>query len=374
MRGEDGADANNDGFVTASELGLYLTDRVTNLTRARQTPRYGKLLDKDYDRGEFVFRAVSTAPPPVAAAPPSSPPPPAATRSPDPLAVELAFWDTIKNSTNPADYRAYLDAYPQGRFAALARIRSEPAKPAAPPAVTPPPPPPVVAAPPVVTAPPTVPTPPVTKPSPLPAPQAAVVPPKPPTAGDGPLARPVRFTPPAPGTRFHFSSGSILEVVSVKGWVLQLKGASGRTFPFVACCAFPNGRGHGRLERTGCSPPAPSCNYASPEGGSNSVEKIPPLWPLEVGKETSWESVGFSPYDNWQFTARTVREDTVSVPAGQFQTFVFEIVEEGRNRNIYRGVETYWFAPRIGFPVKYEARDSMTNAVLGSWELTRIEP
>jgi len=55
LNGEERGDANGDGYLTASELGMYLTDRVTNLTNARQTPRYGKLNDENYDRGDFVF-------------------------------------------------------------------------------------------------------------------------------------------------------------------------------------------------------------------------------------------------------------------------------------------------------------------------------
>ena len=43
----------------------------------------------------------------------------------DPSALELAFWNTIKDSTNPADFRAYLEAFPEGTFAPLARVRSE---------------------------------------------------------------------------------------------------------------------------------------------------------------------------------------------------------------------------------------------------------
>lgn len=39
-------------------------------------------------------------------------------------AVELAFWNTIKDSTNPADFQAYLDKYPNGQFASIARIRA----------------------------------------------------------------------------------------------------------------------------------------------------------------------------------------------------------------------------------------------------------
>jgi len=42
-----------------------------------------------------------------------------------PERFELIFWDTIKDSDNPADYDAYLEAYPQGRFAPLARARGK---------------------------------------------------------------------------------------------------------------------------------------------------------------------------------------------------------------------------------------------------------
>ncbi len=55
INGEEPADLNRDGYLTGSELGMYLTDRLTNLSESRQTPRYGKLLDEDYDRGDFVF-------------------------------------------------------------------------------------------------------------------------------------------------------------------------------------------------------------------------------------------------------------------------------------------------------------------------------
>ena len=44
--------------------------------------------------------------------------------------VELTFWEAIKDSGDPADYKAYLEAYPEGRFAALARVRAR-TKPAA---------------------------------------------------------------------------------------------------------------------------------------------------------------------------------------------------------------------------------------------------
>jgi class 3 adenylate cyclase len=40
-------------------------------------------------------------------------------------AVELAFWDAVKDSANPEMYSAYLERYPEGAFAALAKVRLE---------------------------------------------------------------------------------------------------------------------------------------------------------------------------------------------------------------------------------------------------------
>ncbi|TCR64304.1 SUMF1/EgtB/PvdO family nonheme iron enzyme [Bosea sp. BK604] len=54
-----------------------------------------------------------------------SPAPPQSGSGDQADAFELSFWDTIRNSENSAEYRAYLDAYPNGRFAALARAREQ---------------------------------------------------------------------------------------------------------------------------------------------------------------------------------------------------------------------------------------------------------
>lgn len=50
---------------------------------------------------------------------------------------ELTFWESIKDSTHASDYEAYLQAYPNGRFAGLARARIERLRAAAPKAATP---------------------------------------------------------------------------------------------------------------------------------------------------------------------------------------------------------------------------------------------
>lgn len=46
--------------------------------------------------------------------------------------IELAFWETISDSDNAADYEAYLDRYPDGAFSTLAEIRLASLNPTAP--------------------------------------------------------------------------------------------------------------------------------------------------------------------------------------------------------------------------------------------------
>ena len=40
---EGDADLTGDGYITGSELGMYLSDKVVNYTRRRQHPQYGKI-------------------------------------------------------------------------------------------------------------------------------------------------------------------------------------------------------------------------------------------------------------------------------------------------------------------------------------------
>jgi hypothetical protein len=40
-------------------------------------------------------------------------------------AVELTFWESVKESTNRAMFEAYLQRYPEGNFVPLARAKLE---------------------------------------------------------------------------------------------------------------------------------------------------------------------------------------------------------------------------------------------------------
>ncbi|MBW2709032.1 MAG: caspase family protein, partial [Deltaproteobacteria bacterium] len=57
LRGD--ADVDKDGYVTGTELGMYLHRRVLHYNRG-QTPQYGKMKDTFYDEGNFVFQLASS--------------------------------------------------------------------------------------------------------------------------------------------------------------------------------------------------------------------------------------------------------------------------------------------------------------------------
>ncbi|TAL67390.1 MAG: caspase family protein [Bacteroidetes bacterium] len=53
LRGE--ADVNRDGYITGSEIGEFLQEKVVNYTRGSQHPQYGKIRNPNLDKGDFVF-------------------------------------------------------------------------------------------------------------------------------------------------------------------------------------------------------------------------------------------------------------------------------------------------------------------------------
>ena len=82
---------------------------VREATRGRQVPWENSALE-----GQFLFRA-------AAAAGHETVPP--ARSAPATADLEALFWDTVRTSRDPAEYRAYLARFPNGNFAELARSR-----------------------------------------------------------------------------------------------------------------------------------------------------------------------------------------------------------------------------------------------------------
>ena len=81
----------------------------------------------DAAQAEALRTGVSPGPAPVTAPVGSADPVVVAGGSPDPVRAqqETVFWESIEDSANPADYEAYLETWPSGTFAALARNRLE---------------------------------------------------------------------------------------------------------------------------------------------------------------------------------------------------------------------------------------------------------
>lgn len=56
------ADYDKDGYLTGTELGLYLQNNVSNMSRNTQNPQYGKIKEFDLSQGDFVFELKTSSP------------------------------------------------------------------------------------------------------------------------------------------------------------------------------------------------------------------------------------------------------------------------------------------------------------------------
>jgi hypothetical protein len=110
--------------LDVKELFYRVGNDVIAATNGKQRPEIGVSFFDSYalvpgSSGPVVAHAV---PVPVAEPPPS---PPRAPVIPgfDPRALELSYWESVRNSTSPAMVQTYLDKYPNGIFANLAKAR-----------------------------------------------------------------------------------------------------------------------------------------------------------------------------------------------------------------------------------------------------------
>ena len=57
------ADINSDAYITASEMGEYLQEKVINYTKGTQHPQYGKIRNPRLDKGDFILVSHSISEP-----------------------------------------------------------------------------------------------------------------------------------------------------------------------------------------------------------------------------------------------------------------------------------------------------------------------
>jgi uncharacterized caspase-like protein len=88
-------------------------------TKSQQVPWENSSLEGDL---YFAGQGAGVRPRTEPAASPATAAAPAA--SLDARAIEMEFWSTVKESGSPMSYRAYLERYPNGEFADLAKIKA----------------------------------------------------------------------------------------------------------------------------------------------------------------------------------------------------------------------------------------------------------
>ena len=115
------ADENGNSKVTAAETMAFLNRFMTRSARREYGREQTAML---LGNGNRIFAALS----PVS--PPGRPNLSESTKLPVPGTVSLPegtseddFWRTIKDSRKPADFRAYLEKFPEGTYASLARLK-----------------------------------------------------------------------------------------------------------------------------------------------------------------------------------------------------------------------------------------------------------
>ena len=89
-----------------------------------QTPDYADVRMAGHDGGDFLFVPVGVTPVTVATTP-ATPDETGRAGAGGAQAVELAYWQSIENTTDPAMFAAFLAEFPDGTFAGLARLKRD---------------------------------------------------------------------------------------------------------------------------------------------------------------------------------------------------------------------------------------------------------
>lgn len=133
VEGLKGAAANPNGEVTLAGLVSYVQATVPkrigiDLGAGKQQRPFAII--EGYRADDLVIAvAGQVAAVPVTTTPSMAPPT-------DASGIELAYWDAIKNSNDPKEFQAFLEKFPEGNFAALAKKRLSSALTALPTGVT----------------------------------------------------------------------------------------------------------------------------------------------------------------------------------------------------------------------------------------------
>jgi tetratricopeptide (TPR) repeat protein len=125
VEGIKGGAANEKGEVTLASLVKYVQENVPkqigiDLGTGKQQRPFAII--EGYKADDLIISVAGQVAPMtsnITSAPPA-----------DSANMEISFWESIKNSTDPSDFQAYLERFPNGTFAPLARRRAQASVPA----------------------------------------------------------------------------------------------------------------------------------------------------------------------------------------------------------------------------------------------------
>jgi hypothetical protein len=102
--------------------------------------------------------------------------------------------------------------------------------------------------------------------------------------------------------------------------------------------------------------------------------RLEALFPLAPGKEAWFTVSGVTAANfpsSWYETYTVRGRERVTVPAGTFDTWVVTWWEQGRLGNDYGVTHTFWYAPSVGYFVRFRAGNHLREA-LKDWDATRV--
>lgn len=163
-----------------------------------------------------------------------------------------------------------------------------------------------------------------------------------------PAAAGATFAPPPVGTRLYTSVGGYYDVLAIEDMTISVTNASGAILVLFGGVFIP---------------------WIDSDFDR---EKIEALWPLQVGKST--RVIQVRDKSAWQNDFTVAATERITTPAGTFETYRIENVSQGigNSPNIFHIKRKYWYAPDVGYFVKYDQEQTSGNPVSDKpWELIR---
>lgn len=145
------------------------------------------------------------------------------------------------------------------------------------------------------------------------------------------------------------------KVIGTKGLAIvreRADGSSGYIVPFCWGCVVNN----------------PSWRYTY----RFDEEKYGALWPLAVGKSTTFTRIRSDNGRSWTHTLTVAAKETLRTPAGTFDAYRVT----GRvalNGGDWNALATYWWAPEVGYIVKAESQQSLGQPRQFNFVATKVQ-